>query len=50
MFIAWAKTREGLKVSERATGWTDTQRPFVKARVVSWRDAIEADPSLEGLG
>ena len=50
VFIAWAKSREGLRASERAAGWTDTQRPFVKARVVSGRAALEANPSLDRLG
>lgn len=36
VFVAWAKTREGLK----AAVWTDAQRPFVKARVISGRGAL----------
>lgn len=44
VFIAWAKTRGGLKASEHASGWTDAQRPFVRP---GWLP----DPSLmEGLG
>ncbi|KAB1251826.1 NADPH oxidase organizer 1 [Camelus dromedarius] len=39
-----------LRASERAAGQTDTQRPFVEARVVSWRDALEAHVSLECTG